>query len=263
MRSFQLLALALLAPSVCQAMANPTKTLIVSLSSQVRKGPFLMSPQTSFLSLPRGGGGNLALSPETVQMAETLAPKIGILTSTALYFAPAAAVLSAIQSDDIGDLNPLPLAIMSIVSVAWLAYGLSARDPYVALSNIGGTVASIGYVVGILPLLHAKKSQLRLTQMVVMAGTAATLGLWTVLGLTAASGSKISDSLGLFASGLFVLLSGSPLSTIRSVISTKNSGSILGTLTVAQCVNTALWSTYGLAVKDRFVWGPNVVVRSF
>ena len=124
MRSFQLLALALVAPSVCQAMVNPTKTLIVSLSSHVRKGPFLLSPQTSFLSLPRGGGGNLALSPETVQMAETLAPKIGILTSTALYFAPAAAVLSAIQSDDIGDLNPLPLAIMSIVSVAWLAYGL-------------------------------------------------------------------------------------------------------------------------------------------
>jgi solute carrier family 50 protein (sugar transporter) len=204
-------------------------------------------------------GGALSLSPDAVRLAETLAPKIGIFTSTYLYFAPTVAVLSAIKADDISDLNPLPLAFMSVVSVAWLAYGLSARDKYVALSNIAGCIGSIAYVLGILPLLKNNKRTLRMTQGVILAGYAATLCLWTYLGLSGASAAKISSLLGLFASGFFIILSGSPLSTIKSVFANKNSKSILGALTAAQVVNTSLWSAYGLAVKDAFVWGPNVV----
>lgn len=196
-----------------------------------------------------------------MRLVETLVPKVGVLSSMFLYFAPAAAVLAAIQKDNIGDLNPFPLAIMSIVSVSWLAYGLSARNSYLALSNIGGCVASIGYVVGVLPLLAAKtqKKQLRATQAVIFSGAAAVLGLWTFLGLSGAPPAKISYALGLFASSIFIVLAGSPLSAISTVLSTKDSGSILGTLTVAQCINTALWTAYGLAVKDRFVWGPNSI----
>eukprot|EP00591_Stephanopyxis_turris_P007379 CAMPEP_0195507818 /NCGR_PEP_ID=MMETSP0794_2-20130614/1185_1 /TAXON_ID=515487 /ORGANISM="Stephanopyxis turris, Strain CCMP 815" /LENGTH=288 /DNA_ID=CAMNT_0040634619 /DNA_START=35 /DNA_END=901 /DNA_ORIENTATION=+ len=209
-------------------------------------------------TVPNGGALSLSLSPEALRIAETIAPKIGVLTSTALYFAPAAAVLSAIRADDIGDLNPFPLAIMSVVSICWLAYGLSVRDPYVALSNLPGCVGSVGYVVGILPLLRGT-SALRTTQGVVLAGAGVILSLWTYLGLSGASAARISSSLGLFASALFIVLSGSPLTTIKTVVSSKDSGSILGPLTVAQVINTALWSMYGLAVKDRFVWGPNVV----
>jgi solute carrier family 50 protein (sugar transporter) len=206
-------------------------------------------------------GGALSLSPDALRLAQTLAPKVGIFTSSALYFAPASAVLAAIRSNDLGDLNPVPLAIMSIVSVAWLAYGVSVKDPYVALSNIGGCIGSIGYVLAILPLLQNDKPTLRMVQGLVLAGCAATLCLWTFLGLSGASMTKIGSVLGMFASGLFIILSGSPLSSIKSVIATKNSGSILGSLTVAQVVNTSLWTAYGLAIKNRFVWGPNLVVR--
>lgn len=223
----------------------------------IRKSPGRLEQQQLLVR----GGGALSLSPEALHLAETLAPKVGILTSTALYFAPAAAVIAAVRSDDIGNLNPLPLAIMSIVSVAWLAYGLSVRNPYVALSNIAGCVGSIAYVVGVLPLLQKNKSQLRVIQSVIVSGSAAMLGLWTFLGLSGVAAGKISSSLGIFASSLFVILSGSPLSTIKTVVSTRNSASILGSLTLAQVVNTALWTAYGLAVKDRFVWGPNAAVR--
>jgi len=213
----------------------------------------------------RGGGGSLqplSLSPDAIALAENLAPKVGIVTSTLLYFTSAPAVLTAIKNEDMGDLNPLPLAIMSVVSVAWLAYGLSVRDKYVTLSNIAGAVGSIGYVVGILPLLAKDQAQLRLTQCVVLVGAAATLCLWTCLGLSGASSAKISATLGAFASGLFVILTASPLSTIKTVVSTKNSASILGPFTGGQVANTFLWSAYGLAIKDCFVWGPNMVVST-
>ena len=63
---------------------------------------------------------------------------------------------------------------------------------------------------------------------------------------------------GYFASAIFVVLAASPLSTIRTVLSTRDSASIYTPLTLAQCANTLLWTVYGVAAaKDVFVYGPN------
>mmetsp|Transcript_51842 Transcript_51842/g.155586 ORF Transcript_51842/g.155586 Transcript_51842/m.155586 type:complete len:170 (+) Transcript_51842:579-1088(+) len=148
---------------------------------------------------------------------------------------------------------------MSISCFAWLVYGLSVRDPYVALSNVGGCVASVAYIVGILPLLRDAGKTLRITQATVVSGATASACLWTFLSLSRTPPAGVSSALGLFASLLFILLSMSPLSTIQTVLSKRDAASILASLTTAQVVNTSLWSVYGLAVKDRFVWGPNVV----
>eukprot|EP00980_Cylindrotheca_fusiformis_P018408 scaffold6052_cov118-Cylindrotheca_fusiformis.AAC.21 len=207
-------------------------------------------------------GGALSLSPEALRLAETLAPKIGIFTATALYLAPASAVFDAIRADDIGDLNPVPLAIMSVVCMAWLVYGFLVQDPYVALSNIAGCISSIGYVVTILPLLQSNKPALRKTQTLIMSGVTATICLWTFLAVSGTSIAKSSSAIGIFASSLFVVMAGSPLLTIKSVVANKNSRSILGPLTIAQVVNSSLWTMYGFAVKNSFVWGPNSVVRN-
>lgn len=248
--------------------ASNTCNALQGLSSSIRQKSFVdkHAPTTTrkkipFLITTATGirGGALSLSPEALLLAETLAPKLGVLTSSALYFAPASAVIAAIRSDDIGDLNPMPLAIMSIVSLAWLMYGFLVQDPYVSLSNIAGCIGSIGYVLGILPLLQSNKPALRKTQGLLFSGAAATLCLWTFLAVSGASIAKSSSVLGYFASALFVVLSGSPLLTIKSVVANKNSGSILGPLTVAQVVNSSLWTAYGFAVQNTFVWGPNIV----
>jgi solute carrier family 50 protein (sugar transporter) len=250
----RLILLLFLSCCVSDALSSPTRRLETpNLRNQLHSPSYAL----------RGGASSsvLQLSPEALRLAETLAPKVGILTSTALYFAPAAAVWEAIKSDNIGDLNPLPLAIMSIVSVSWLAYGLASQDVYVALSCIAGCVGSIGYVVAVLPLLQGSKNkkQLRATQAVVMLGTATVLGLWTTLGLSKFPMTRVSSTLGMFASALFCILSASPLSTIKTVVKTRNSSSILGTVTAAQVINCMLWGGYGLAVQDKFLWGPNFV----
>jgi len=113
----------------------------------------------------------------------------------------------------------------------------------------------------VLPLL--KGAQLQTTQNIVVGLSAVTINLWTWLALTNKSLEQVSSALGLFASGLFIVLSGSPLSTIKTVFSTKNSKSILTQLTFAQIINTALWSAYGLAIKDKFVYGPNMTGLGF
>jgi solute carrier family 50 protein (sugar transporter) len=150
---------------------------------------------------------------------------------------------------------------MAVSSLCWLVYGLSVRDPFVTLSNVPGSIASVWYVTAVLPLL--KGSQLQTTQNIVVGLSALTINLWTWLALTNRSLEQVSSALGLFASALFIVLSGSPLSTIKTVLSTKNSKSILTQLTFAQITNTALWSAYGLAIKDKFVYGPNMAGLGF
>eukprot|EP00751_Fragilariopsis_kerguelensis_P030335 CAMPEP_0170906626 /NCGR_PEP_ID=MMETSP0735-20130129/808_1 /TAXON_ID=186038 /ORGANISM="Fragilariopsis kerguelensis, Strain L26-C5" /LENGTH=416 /DNA_ID=CAMNT_0011302567 /DNA_START=15 /DNA_END=1265 /DNA_ORIENTATION=- len=262
-----------------------------------------------------------------LQLAEILAPKVGILTSTLLYLAPAKAVWDAIQrakqnhcqhnknkkNDDdyentndttrfVSDLNPLPIAMMPSVAVSWFVYGLVSSDPYIIISNCVGSFLSIAYLIGILPLMkystttttttnnnkdsgtasssnnnNSNTNLLFWTHATILLSTATTLGVWAILGcitssatetvgspllsvgssamVVQTSGVVVDEVLGMYASLLFILLCGIPLSTIQQVVSTKNSSSILGRFTLAQCFNTTLWSVYGLAVKDRFVYG--------
>jgi solute carrier family 50 protein (sugar transporter) len=208
------------------------------------------------------GGAVTALKASPSHLVTTLVPKIGVLTSTLLYFSPFASVKQAQSTNDAGSLNPIPLTIMAVSSLCWLVYGLSIQDPYVTLSNVPGCIASIWYVVTILPLLKGTSS-LKPTQNLVVLLSATTINLWTYMSLSKKSMSQISHLLGLYASLLFIVLSGSPLSTIKTVVASKNSESILAPLTVAQVVNKALWSMYGAAIGDRFVWGPNAVGLGF
>ena len=63
----------------------------------------------------------------------------------------------------------------------------------------------------------------------------------------------------MFATAICILLFSSPLSTIKKVLAQRSSESIYAPATAAQCANCALWTTYGwFAVKDVFVWGPNL-----
>ena len=206
------------------------------------------------------GGTSLEMTASS-SLITTLVPRVGILTSTLLYFSPFTAVREASSTETLNDLNPVPLAIMAVSSLCWLVYGLSVRDPFVTLSNVPGSIASIYYVMAILPLL--KGAQLQTTQNIVVGLSALTINLWTWLALTNKSLEQVSAALGSFASALFIVLSGSPLSTIKTVLSTKNSKSILAQLTFAQITNTALWSAYGLAIKDKFVFGPNLTGLAF
>lgn len=207
----------------------------------------------------RGGGAPVEMIPN--HLITSVVPRLGVITSTLLYFSPMAAVRAASKDGSLGDLNPIPLALMAVASMCWLVYGLSIRNPFVALSNLPGCVAAIWYSTTVLPLL--KGSQLKTTQNTIVTLSAVVVTLWTYLSLSNRPMGQVQSMLGLFASGLFIVLSGSPLSTIKTVLSTRNAGSILSSTTIAQVTNTALWSAYGFAIGDKFVYGPNLAGLGF
>jgi len=206
-----------------------------------------------------------------VQWAETVAPKLGVLTALLLFLSPAAAVRETFHSNMLCDLNPLPIALMAVTTSAWLAYGIALQDFYVSLANLPGVLLSVTYLIAMLPVMQINRSgavlaenktnrhELRLVQSILLAGTVTSVLLWTGLRFFANKATTAKNVLGLFASAITIAMNGSPLSTVKTVITQKNSASILSSLTIAQIVNATLWTVYGSIVQQVFVWGPNCI----
>jgi len=191
-------------------------------------------------------------------MAGGIFPWLGVVLSNLLYLTPAPAVYAAAQKRSIGSLNVLPQALMVISTFSWVCYSLSVPDPFITAANLPGCLASLWYVVTLLPLIPREAAaDRRLVQIVIIGGAGALLSLCTFLIFSKAKSSERSFALGIFGSVLCVILFASPLSTMREVLATWNAASIYAPLTVATCVNCASWTAYGLVVDDIWVYLPN------
>jgi len=204
----------------------------------------------------RGGEGSMSLA----DAFGLYAPAAGILTSNALYFSALPEVLRARTSGSLGAFNPLPSTIMVLSVLLWLCYGLSVKNPWIVASNLPGAAAVLLTFVVMLPLMGKDHEALTSCQATLVGGTMLTLCMFTGLIFSGATAAVSAQFIGYLASACFVCLAASPLSTIRTVISSRNSASIYLPLTLAQCANTLLWTIYGaFAAKDLFVYGPNGV----
>ncbi|KAG1680967.1 hypothetical protein FOA52_009926 [Chlamydomonas sp. UWO 241] len=79
-----------------------------------------------------------------------------------------------------------------------------------------------------------------LTAFMLAGDTTSQLGLW-----------------GLTGDVVCIAMYAAPLSTMGEVIKTRNSGSILVPLTVTTLLNASLWTMYGLAIIDPYVYIPS------
>ncbi|KAG8465387.1 hypothetical protein KFE25_002694 [Diacronema lutheri] len=188
----------------------------------------------------------------------TLAPSLGVVLSNVLYLAPLPAVRKAQRHMQLQGLNPIPLALMALNTVGFLAYGLAVPNRYVVASNVLGIVLAVWYLATVLPLVRDEPSlqQLKL----VLVGGASFLVLeitWATLFL--AEEKERAGVLGANATAVCVLMFAAPLSTLSEVCRTRSSSTIYGPLTTAQVCNCFLWTVYGAAVGDVWVTGPNSI----
>ena len=187
-------------------------------------------------------------------------PVLGVILSNALYFSPLPAVIQAARTSRLGSLNVLPQALMVVSTNAWMCYALSVPDMFIALSNLPGAAAAVGFVSITLPLIPRRDVRARqLVQVVLVVGTVAMLLLWSALVFGHVPASRRSFILGAYGSLTCVLLFASPLSTTGKVIATRNAASIYAPLTAMQVANCFMWTVYGSAISDVWVWGPNSI----
>ena len=216
------------------------------------------TPRTQLLRTPlRVRGGDLSAVMSPLAVAETVCPALGVVLSNALYASPVPALRACVAKGSLGALNPLPSAIMVIGTTAWAMYAMAVKNPWILASNIPGALVAYYQMVTMLPLMKPGK-QLSQFQNVILGGAGVTLSLWAYLIFSGMSAAAVAQVVGMYATIICIILFASPLSTIATVLKTKNSASILAPLTLSQVANCALWTSYGVfAAKDPFVWGPN------
>jgi len=186
---------------------------------------------------------------------QTIVPAGGAVISTVMYASPLPTVAKAVQARAIGDINPIPFCVTIANTIIWCVYGLLKHDPFITTPNTPGVAMAVWATIAAYGLADDKvRSQLRniilaetlclpvlgVFTSFVISDPAAQLGLW-----------------GLAGNLVCICMYASPLTTMGDVIRTRNSASILVPLTMTTLLNASLWTAYGLAIWDAYVFIPN------
>lgn len=186
---------------------------------------------------------------------EVVVPAAGAIISTLMYAAPLKHIIKASLNKSLGDLNAIPFAVTVANTIIWLTYGLLKKDPFITAPNALGVVMSVFTTITAFGLADEQARE-RVRQIVCL--EAVILPLLGVV--TAFAYRQPSEALflwGLAGNVISMVYYSAPLSTMAEVIRTRNSSSILLPLTLMNLTNAILWTTYGLAVLDPYVWLPN------
>ena len=107
-----------------------------------------------------------------------------------------------------------PAATFVVLStLAWVFYGLIIQNPFLVASNAPGSLAAIGALVVMLPMMKGHPS-LRSVQGLLLVGCLINFCLWTYFVFSGMSSEDFGALLGIYAAGFCIILFASPLSTI-------------------------------------------------
>lgn len=126
---------------------------------------------------------------------------------------------------------------------------------------------SLGFTLGIVyTCIWVKYTPDRMHALKVVATAVAILGLITLYAVLAWRGvlfhqtnDQIGDVTGYFAVAATVAFYSSPLATIRKVVRTKSSESLIMQMIIMAVANNGLWSIYAALVSDWFLVVPNSI----
>ena len=261
----RLIFLSLVLGSACfvqsRAPVSPTTTL-PRLTPRASRGlprsaaAFTVSRPPSMLMSPLAPPLARALSVRggASRLLEFYAPLAGTIVANLMFLAPVSAVLAARKDEALGEVNPVPFVSIIGNCVAWLGYGFATGNNFVFASNLPGTM--LGFWFTLSAVAFASKAQRLVVERMLLSYLFVLISAgWVAVKSTMPA----KDVFGYVANGLLLLYYAAPLSTLAKVVRQKSSASINVPLSFMSVVNGGLWSSYGLAVSDVYIWVPNVI----
>lgn len=182
-----------------------------------------------------------------------IVPTFGALLANLMFLSPMKAVLEARKSGMLGDLNPIPLVAIAGNTAAWLGYSIVTKDIFVMAANLPGLLMGFFYTMS---AVGASSGSMRSIVEVLLLVYAGVIGAAGYLASTGLMGSDTAV-FGVLANTLLLLFYSSPLSALAKVIASRSAATISAPLTLTSLCNGALWTTYGLAIKDWALYVPN------
>ena len=70
---------------------------------------------------------------------------------------------------------------------------------------------------------------------------------------------QAADAIGSLGCAVVVVMFSGPLQALKSVIDEKSTRKLPFPMAVATCMNCSMWTLYGLAVQDAYIYGPNIL----
>ena len=179
-------------------------------------------------------------------------PAIAVGTCTLLALSPIRDVRKARAAGNLGDLNPLPWTAMFFNAFIYVIYGLITSDWYIFISSAITMMLGFFYVTSAFRI--GSQQQFCMIESLMYT-------IWLALLVLFAIASQLMHTDRLLVTGMFgsffcVMMYATPLSTIRKVIRERTATSIHLPLAMTSAVNSTLWTTYGIAIKEPFLWGP-------
>jgi solute carrier family 50 (sugar transporter) len=166
----------------------------------------------------------------------TVFPIIGAITSTFLGLSTLPAVLQVSKTRELKQLNIIPLALLLMNALAWILYSFIMANYYIFFANIVNFGACLFYVLTCLPLETIDRQTLITRIMVILGSCLLCLGAVCFITFKDDETARIQIS-GWGSVLILLIFYASPLSTMRTVISTKCSESIHVNLAIATLVN--------------------------
>ena len=182
-----------------------------------------------------------------------VAPAVGVAIANVMFLSPMPAVLAARASGSLGDLNPVPFVSIFGNCMAWLGYSMTTQDNFLFGANLPGLLMGLFYSISAIRLVDAATGRLCERLMLTYAAVVGLTGYLAAKGV----GSSAKDVFGLLANTLLMLYYAAPLSVLVKVITTRSAASLYAPLAACSLVNGVMWTSYGFATRDKYVWFPN------
>eukprot|EP00898_Chlorokybus_atmophyticus_P001317 jgi/Chlat1/2186/Chrsp17S02748 len=214
------------APAMAQAAAAEKTSVTAAAAAATNLGP--------------------ALSPLAVQVLSVLPPACFLFMQLSGF-----KTVAQIKADrSVGNLSPLPFVSLATNCLVWTLYGVLKSDLTVLAPNVSGLLFGTYYTY-----VFATNSSQSLNKYYAGAAgvAAAAAGMATML-----SAPTSITGIGLLGCTMAIILMGSPLAAMSTVIKEKSTASMPFAMSLATFCNAMAWSAYGaLVAHDPMIYVPN------
>lgn len=187
-----------------------------------------------------------------------MAPLLGNLLALGLNLAPMRGVLAVLDSNEIGEMNPMFSVSLAPMALTSLVYGMVLRDWWLAAPNLSSLPLGLFYSLILLRALPPKRFLPYAAFLAALIFCSAFLGVFNLIYLGQGT-SSAALSQGIGATVMICLMYIAPLSTMWKVIKDKDSSSIYIPVSLVIFINSCFWFGYGLFIQQPFIWAPNVL----
>lgn len=178
---------------------------------------------------------------------------MALSASVSLYLSGGLTCMHMIKKKSVGQIPIFPFVATCFSSTIWLKYGFLTNNQTIQIVNSIGCVLQLIYIC-IYYIYSREKRKLNIT---LISYVIPLYGALFYAKYLAASETVAANHLGLLGALLSIIMSASPLITLREIIRTKSVATMSFSFVLICCVSCSLWTTFGMLINDVFVMIPN------